>query len=539
MTCLPKIKYWLRCVIAILLINFSLGCKMSNQPVETLPRDQHLPLFNPHMPTFDCKLEVSFVPVVDAEAHAWFMQARALESPEIFEAQRDYPSIVRLTRQAAERHHWKAMLNLASLYIEKRDPPHDVADALRLVEQAMQMGIPAAFDRMGTYYMNGTGVQGDVSKAYAFFQKAAQMGSPAAMTFLAEKLRAGSDDIMPGYWDNIPISTKMLECALGQGYGPAAEYLHYFYAVPRSSDGTVAGDPTAETNARAMKVLHQGVKLGCKECASSLSAEFEGFFGPTRTLAPHIDMARSERYHVLSMELSFNPSARFPNIDKILPLPPADLPPWNGDRDTLLAAAMGVTLPLTPAKTMMASSRTERPHPDPHYKLRSTLDQPASPHASLPGYWQPAPEHWREAELQVLERTPARAYRVGEPFDTLFVHEGVDRTPISWVAWRYYHTLRHNHGAVEPLAVPGTTREVPRPGTLPASSSDRPCPATGTWQPWIDVDHPMQEIVNQAWRQAWLEKGAAFPQPETDWLLPLPSSDVIWYLLDETGIDIG
>ena len=512
---------------------------MSNQPVETLPRNQSLPLFAPHMPSFDCNLESSVVPVVDAEAHAWFMQARALESPEIFEEQRDYSKIVQLTRQAAERHHWKAMLNLASLYIEKRDPSHDIVDALHIVEQAMQLGIPAAYDRMGTYYMNGTGVTSDVSRAYAFFQKAAQMGSPAAMTFLAEKLRAGSDDIMPGYWDNIPISTKMLECALGQGYGPAAVYLHYFYAVPRSPDGTIIGDPTAETNERTMKVLHQGIRLGCEKCASILASEFEGFYGPADMFVPYIDKPRSARYYVLSKELSFNPSARFPNIDKILPLPPADLPPWNGDRDTLLAAAMGVTLPLTPAKTMMASSRTEQPHPDPQYKLRLSGEQSDHKHASLPGYWQPDTDIFDEAACRVLAATAPRVYRAGEPFERLYVQDGTHRAPIECVSWGHFHTLRHNHGAVEPLAVPGIARQVQLDTDRKTSSSAQPCPAAGTWQPWIDVDHPMQAVVNQTWRQAWLEKGAAFPQPERDWLLPLPASDVTWYLFDETGVDIS
>lgn len=374
-----------RYTIVVLLIHTFLGCKMSNQSTNTLPRDQNLPLFDPHMPSFDCKAETSFVPAIDAEADNWFREARVMESPEIFTEERDYPKIVQLTRQAAERHHWKAMLNLASLYIENRDPAHGVADALKIVEQAMELGIPAAYDRMGTYHMNGTGVRADISRAYAFFQKAAQMGSPTAMSFLAEKLRAGSDDIMPGYWDNIPISIKMFECALGQGYGPAAEYLQYFYEVPRTPDGTVISNGTAETKARALRVLQQGVRLGCQECASSLAIDFTGTFGPIETMSTHIDTARSDRYYVLSNELSFNPSARFPNLDKVLPLPPADLPPWNGDRDTLLAAAMGVTLPLTPAKTMMASNYIEPPHPDRHHKLRASGEQTVAEYASLAG----------------------------------------------------------------------------------------------------------------------------------------------------------
>ncbi|MDP3670462.1 MAG: tetratricopeptide repeat protein [Telluria sp.] len=334
--------------LAILLCIPLLACKMTNA-TNALPRNQSLPLFKPHTPDFVCHVEATKVPPIDEQAEAWFSEARALEAPDRFEDP-DYKKIVELTRQAAERRHWKAMLNLASLYLEKRDPMHGVEDAVKLVEAAMQLGIPAAFDRMGTYHMNGTGVKADATRAYAFWQKAAEMGNPQAMTFLGDKLRAGEDGAIPGYWANIPVAIKMLACALGQGHGPAAYNLHYLYSVPRSAKGTVVGDRTPETKARAIKVLHEGVRLGCEECANELAIEFGSPSNLANMLAPFIDKARGERYGLLGDELGFNPNNRFPNLDMVLPLPPADLPPWNGDRDTLLAAAMGVSLPLTPQK---------------------------------------------------------------------------------------------------------------------------------------------------------------------------------------------
>jgi hypothetical protein len=517
---------------------YLIGSKMPIDLNDTRPRNQTLPLFDPHIADFSCEIEARKVPSIDAEADTWFRAARALESPDTLK-EHDYGRIVQLTQQAAERHHWKAMLNLASLYLENRDPAHGVDDAVLLVEKAMQLGIPAAFDRMGIYYMHGTGVPQDATKAYAFMQRAAQMGSPQAMAFLAEKLNAGPDSVDANHWSNIPIATKMLECAFGQGYGPAAFDLHYLYASPRDETGYIIGHDTSETKARAVKVLHEGVRLGCAKCARNLFIEFSDPLDIVNLLVPYIDKARGERYRVLARELDFNPGARFPNIDKVVPLPPADLPPWNGDRDTLLAAAMGVTLPLTPAKTSMASNRLEPPHPDPQYKLRFYGEQTMAEHAHLPGYWQPDANHYTEAACRVLARTPPRAYRAGEPFDQLFVEDGTTRTPIEYVLWRHFHTLRHNHGAIEPLTVAGLTRTVPRQDALLTSNTNRPCPATGTWQPWIDVEHPMAAIVNQSWRQAWLTKGQAFPEPEADWLLTLPAADVTWYLLDDTGIDIS
>ena len=382
---------------------------MSTNHENAISRDQSLPLFEPRTVRFTCEVEAAKVPPIDAQADAWFRESRALESYEILEEERDYKRIVQLTRAAAERHHWKAMLNLASLYVEKRDPEHGIEDAVSLVEKAMRLGIPAAYDRMGTFYMNGTGVMPDQTRAYAFWQKAAQMGSPQAQAFFAEKFDVGPDSENANHWSNIPIAIKLYECAFSQGYGPAAYDLFYLYEVPRDSTGKILRLPTQETMLRALKVLHEGVKYGCEKCANKLAIEFGDPFEPARLRVPFIDKSRGDRYQVLSNELDFNPNARFPNIDKVVPLPPADLPLWNGDRDTLLAAAMGVTLPLTPAKTSMASNRLAPPHPDPQYKLRFYGEQTMAPNAPLPGYWQPDANHYLDAACRVLARTPPRA----------------------------------------------------------------------------------------------------------------------------------
>ncbi|MDB5908022.1 MAG: hypothetical protein JWP34_2136 [Massilia sp.] len=511
-------------------------------PIDTInayPRNQSLPLFEPHVATFACEVEATKVPPIDAQAEAWFLESRALEGPETIEEDRDYKKIVQLTRQAAEKRHWKAMLNLASLYLERRDPPHGVEDAVQLVEKAMRLGIPAAYDRMGTYYMNGTGVRFDSTRAYAFWQKAAQMGNPQSMAFLGEKLRAGSDDRMPGYWDNIPVAIKMLECAVGQGYGPAAEVLHYLYESPAAPDGTIIGDRTPETKARAVKVLHEGVRLGCKNCARDLWIEFDHPFDLADMLVPFVDKARGERYRVLYNELGFNPDALFPNIDKILPLPPADLPPWNGDRDTLLAAAMGVSFPLTPPKPSAASQYTDRRFLDSAYKLRPAVDRTAEQHAPMSGYWQPTAPRQEAPIRAILACVEPGLYREGEEFQRFPSPNPEERSPIAGVVWERFETIRHNHGAIEPLAAAGLTREVACPETLMACASELACPVSGVWQPWVHTEHPMRAIVNQHRRQAWLTEGQAFPQPERDWLLALPAAEVTWYLMDPVGVDIG
>ena len=50
---------------------------------------------------------------------------------------------------------------------------------------------------------------------------------------------------------------------------------------------------------------------------------------------------RAARYNALGDALYHNPDLRFPNLDKVLPLPPASLPAWDGEPESLVKAAQG------------------------------------------------------------------------------------------------------------------------------------------------------------------------------------------------------
>jgi hypothetical protein len=502
--------------------------------IQDLPRNEKLKLFDPHRADFTCEAEATKVPPIDAQADAWFREALALEDPDTWEEDRDYKKIVQLTRQAVERRHWKAMLNLASLYLEKRDPPHGEDDALALVEQAMQLGIPAAYDRMGTYYKRGIGVPGDPTKAFAFWQKAAEMGNPQAMAYLGEKMAATWDSPRDGFWANIPVAAKMLECALAQGYGPAASTLSFLQSWPRKSDGTLAESRTAETRSLALRTLHEGVKLGCTDCATKLWVEFDHPHDLADMLVPHLDKARAERYYVLIDALEWNPLLRFPNLDKVLPLPPASLPQWNGDKKTLIDAAKGVTpLPSEPAQGR-TSQRSGRQHLDAAYDLRSSDDKTTEADAPSAGYWQPTAPHESQQLQAWLATIPPGLYQPGEAFDSLRYPPELGRGPIQGLVWQRFVTVRHNHGAVEPIAAVGLTREIAPLEPHRACNAHKPCPLTGIWQPWLPPEHPLQHAVNQPWRQAWVVAGQPFPDLQFGGLLPFDPDELTWHLLDSS-----
>ena len=500
--------------------------------IQDLPRNEELPLFDPHRPGFTCQVEATKVPPIDAQADVWFREAQALDDPDMWEEDRDYKKIVQLMRQAAERRHWKAMLNLATLYLEKRDPPHGEMEALALVEETMRLGIPAAYDRMGTYYMNGVGVAGDPTKAFAFWQRAAEMGNPQAMAYLGGKMAATWDSPQDGFWANIPVARKMLECSLAQGYGPAAYSLYYIQAWPRAADGKIIGPRTTDTRALALMTLHAGVKFGCSDCARDLSVEFRKPDDLADMLVPYLDKARSERYAVLNDALDSNPLLRFPNLDKVLPLPPAALPPWDGDKQTLLDAAKGVTPQAMDRKESTASQRQGRKHLDAVYDLRPSDDKTTDAEAPFAGYWQATAPNEPEQVQAWLAGIPPGLYRPGEAFDLPRYPQEMGSRPIQGLVWQHFLTIRHNHGAIEPLAAAGMAREVVPVDAHRACDARTPCPSTGTWQPWLPLEHPLQHTINQPWRQAWVTVGEAFPDLHNDGHLQIDPDVLKWCLLD-------
>ena len=500
--------------------------------IQDQPRNEELPLFNPHRLGFTCEIEATKVPPIDAQADTWFREAQALDDPDIWEEDRDYKKIVQLTRQAADRRHWKAMLNLATLYLETRDPPHGEIEALALVEQAMRLGIPAAYDRMGTYYMNSVGVPGDATKAFAFWQKAAEMGNPHAMGYLGEKMSSTWDIPNEGYWANIPVASGMLECALAQGYGPAAYTLADLQGWPRAADGKIIGPRTSDNRALALTTLHTGVKFGCSNCARSLSIDFGDPLELADMIVPHLDKARSERYVVLHNALILNPLLRFPNLDKVLPLPPAALPPWDGDKQTLINAAKGVTPQALDRKASTASQRQGRQHHDAVYDLSPSDDKTIEGQAPFAGYWQATAPNEPEQVQAWLAGIPPGLYQPGEAFGLPRYPQEMGSRPIQGLVWQHFLTIGHNHGTVEPVAAAGMAREVVHAEAHRACDARTPCPSTGTWQPWLPLEHPLRHAINQPWRQAWVTTGEAFPDLHNDDHLQIDPDVLTWYLLD-------
>lgn len=280
---------------------------------------------NSHRTDFVCQLEANIAPPLDPEADVWYREAmRSIPGNFFITVPPDIANTLSLLERAAERKHWKAMTELAKMYFYGLGVPRDTDKAEEIVDEAMNLGIPAAYNLKGEFHMKQYSL-GGVQLDYLYWQKAAGMGNPDALTRLAVEIRtppAGSQ-----VEANIQLATKMLECAYGQGNGEAAYELGRFQLASK--------DP--EIYAQGLGTLHKGVEFGSIISADILRREFDNH----RSLKNSgDDQERASRYLVFEEALKESYRRRFPNLDKVLPLPPAPLPQWDGNKAEMIKAAM-------------------------------------------------------------------------------------------------------------------------------------------------------------------------------------------------------
>ncbi len=260
---------------------------------------------------FTCTHEADHLPPLDPAADRLFKFARYLERKG---DPKDRNEITRYYRIAAAYGHYKANNNLQrGLNDGLSSSPDASGEAVDLAEQLIKAGVPGGYYDMGRYLEDGDGVKQDEDNALRYFRKAADLGNPDAQYYVADLLAPR---------DRAPeISRQMRQCATDQGYGKAARYL----GIDLSTNGLYPA---------AAKAFQKGVKAG--DSLSALAME-DGFKGPPSSdrlnyLALPSDPERSRRYKLIGKFIDANDglNPKVPDIDKIVPLPPAKLPPWDG-----------------------------------------------------------------------------------------------------------------------------------------------------------------------------------------------------------------
>jgi hypothetical protein len=285
---------------------------------------------------FTCAKEADVIPPRDPEADQLYKYARWLhKNNRLKDDPAEYPKIERLIRIATAYAHDKANLELRDMIAAQKAASDDSVKEMRaLVNDLIQRGIPGGYYDMGHYIESGAlGFKQDPELALKYYRKSADIGSPDGQFLVGDKL---TDAVKNGK-EVAEIGWQMYECAAQQGHAKAAAA----QGERRASE---------EKFGEALAAFQMAAKEGYEISAFSLEKAFSGVTPDAVLfyLGQAKDEERARRYKIISDFLSDYSylSPKVPEIDDIVPLPPAKLPPWDGKLKWLEAHKANVPPPL-------------------------------------------------------------------------------------------------------------------------------------------------------------------------------------------------
>ncbi|QHF11191.1 sel1 repeat family protein [Pseudomonas syringae UB303] len=260
---------------------------------------------------FSCTHEKDNLPALDKKADVLYKYALYLEQTR---GDKTYNKIAAYYRIAAAYGHYKAATNLQALLSEgKVKSPHAAKETIELVKTFIDKDIPGAYYDMAHYLEKGYGVKQDLPASKAYFRRAADLGNPDAQYYVARLLSK-----VP---DTADVMQSMYKCAMEQGNGLAGVYYAgYSRVIGRYAD--------------AVSGYHVAVRNGDYDAARNLERAFEGPPPSDKLyyMALQRDIERVERLEKIGVFLTRYErlGPKVPDIDQIVPLPPAKLPEWDG-----------------------------------------------------------------------------------------------------------------------------------------------------------------------------------------------------------------
>ena len=317
---------------------------------------------------FTCAYEKERIPPRDPEAEQLYQHAKWLKKNNLLKPDPlVFPKIERLVRIATAYGHDKANLELRDMFGEGTAHSQDIVkETLDLTDDLIKRGIPGGYYDMGFYLERGYGLKQDRELALKYYRKSADLGSPEGQYLVAELLAP---------IDNAPeIAVQMWRCAAEQGHGKA---------------GLSLGIRLKNTDRRdqALQAFQLGAKAGNDSAAGRLS---DGFSGPKADdtidyLGQQKDLERVRRYEAISHMLFaysyLNP--KVPEIDAIVPLPPAKLPPWDGTFQWLKAHEANVPPPLPSEERIQEMARAKNLDPETGRPLKQKKAEAPAPAKTL------------------------------------------------------------------------------------------------------------------------------------------------------------
>lgn len=260
---------------------------------------------------FKCSHEADRLPKPDAQADEWYVRANELFG---YGIKRDdqiaLKQSVEFLLKASERGHVKAMNNLSKSYLDGDGVAQSDAKAVEWVEELIKRDIGMGYYQMGVFLQQGIGVKQDRKAALTYFRKAADLGNAQGQVVSGKKIseavaQSAADEKERGF----AIARAMLQCALEQGFAEAGYELGFQYAGFENKP------------AEALRAFQAAAKLGHNQSLFTLRTIFrDGEYGVAK------DEVRAACYKRLSDESDADKTKKFPNIDKICPLPPLKIP---------------------------------------------------------------------------------------------------------------------------------------------------------------------------------------------------------------------
>jgi hypothetical protein len=239
-------------------------------------------------------------------------------------------SILHDVQVAANKGDWGARALMAYFYrhgLGPLDTNHVLdPDADKLVDilrSAVAAGQAWGYYDLGVAHEHGYGGAAQNEQiAWAYYLKAAELGSPEAQMVLASAyLKVQRYD----------ADAEMVMCAYRQGHGPAAYKLGIRAEILKNFAGALA-------------YYQAGTRFGSKDSAVGLRLMFGSENWSSRDKQEQValkevnvlpDPERETRYDQISDALDLNPDLKLTRLDQVLPLPPAELPAWNGVQDAI------------------------------------------------------------------------------------------------------------------------------------------------------------------------------------------------------------
>ena len=240
-----------------------------------------------------------------------------------------FDSLAHYYRIAAANGDYKANVRLQYLLEEEKiksvDSEQEIFDLNK--ELAKQLPATAYYKTYGAIDEGRLTTEQDGQ--YAFLRKAAELGSAEAQFELSKVIMRIQDE--PTHAVRLAFSNELEKCSSENGYAQAS----IFYGIQARMDRDLQ---------LALDAFHNATKQGSNQGALRLMHAFaidnkltdaektEKEIDPDKDLSLDLDLERSKRYGIISDYLFDNEhlNPKVPDLDQIVPLPPAKLPAWDG-----------------------------------------------------------------------------------------------------------------------------------------------------------------------------------------------------------------